>query len=77
MITNFELNTVIQKTVCSFPSTSPIVIDDVRFAAKVDGHDLSDISTNEIVAIMKTFCRSENGPRGPKDRASWFWGDVQ
>ena len=43
-------------TVGTFRIDAKIVIEDVRFAATVDGHDLSGISGSEMARIMRARC---------------------
>ena len=55
----------------TFPKGSPIVIDDIVFAAKIDGYDLSCVSSHRISEILKRHCRTEPGQYGNKDRRSY------
>ena len=61
---------VIRRTVETFPIGSPIIIDDIRFAAKVDGHNLDDVNGTIIAMCLAEVC-------DPKiirkhDRVSWY-----
>ena len=62
--------TVIRRTVETFPIGSPIIIDDIRFAAKVDGYNLDDVNGQIIAMCLAEVC-------DPKvirkhDRTSWY-----
>lgn len=67
-----ELESIVLDTAGSFNFGSPIVIDDIRFAAKVDGYDLSKIEGHIIAGILKNRCIPIRNPGYPKDRVSWI-----
>jgi len=62
---------VVLETVGTFRLGAPITVDDVRFAAKVDGHDLSHISWYELPLILKERC---DGRKliGSHEHVSWI-----
>ena len=46
-------------TVGTFPIGSLMVIDDIRFAATVDGYDLSNVSGSKIAGMLPYRCDSK------------------
>ncbi|MFA6718648.1 MAG: hypothetical protein WCS15_06180 [Prevotella sp.] len=51
---------VVLDTIGTFRSGASITVDDIRFAAKVDGYDLSHILWNELPIIIKDRCDPYN-----------------
>lgn len=51
-----DLATIVYDTVQTFPRGSPIIADDIRFAATVDGHDMSPYSNIEIAHELAKWC---------------------
>ena len=66
-----EEESAIIETVRTFRAGAPLVIDDIRFAAAVDGRDLSSVKPAEWSRVLATVCDSMNGPYGCHDRRSW------
>ena len=62
---------VVLETVGTFRLGAPITVDDIRFAAKVDGHDLSHVLWNELPMIIKERCDAYK-PYGGHERVSWI-----
>ena len=65
-----ETETVIRRTIETFPIGSPIIIDDIRFAAKVDGYNLDDVDGQIIARCLAEVCDGKIIRR--KDRTSWY-----
>lgn len=61
----------ILSTVGTFRLGSPIVIDDIRFAAKVDGHDLSHLKSGDIAEILRVRCHPGPAMKNHEHK-SWF-----
>lgn len=40
----------------TFRIGAPIVVDDIRFAARTDGHDLGHIGGKDIANVLRTIC---------------------
>lgn len=66
-----EEESAIIETVRTFRAGAPLVIDDILFAAAVDGHDLSSVKPYEWSRVLATVCDSMCGPYGRHDRRSW------
>jgi hypothetical protein len=67
-----EQEQAIIDTIRTFRPGAPICVDDIRFAAAVDGHDLSGVLPWEWGRVMRSLCSSKNGPCGAHDRRSWM-----
>lgn len=67
-----ELAEIVYKTVQTFRPGSPIMADDIRFAATVDGHDMRRYNNHEIARELAKWCHPAYGPYGRKDRRSFF-----
>lgn len=65
-----EVKTVIHRTIETFPIGSPIIIDDIRFAAKVDGYNLDDVDGQIIARCLAEVCDGKIIRN--KDRTSWY-----
>lgn len=65
-----ETEAVILRTIETFPIGSPIVIDDIRFAAKVDGYSLDDVDGQIIARCLSEICDAKVIRR--KDRKSYY-----
>lgn len=61
---------VIRRTIETFPIGSPIIIDDIRFAAKVDGFNLDDVDGQIIAKCLAKMC--DPVVIRNKDRTSWY-----
>lgn len=61
---------VIRRTIETFPIGSPIIIDDIRFAAKVDGYNLDDVDGQIIARCLAEVCDGKIIRN--KDRTSWY-----
>lgn len=61
---------VIRRTVGTFPVGSPIIIDDIRFAAKMDGFNLDDVDGHIIARCLSEMCDAKMIRK--KDRISWY-----
>lgn len=48
---------IIDDAVASYRVGAPIIIEDIRIAARADGHDLSHVSGYEIAAYLRTICK--------------------
>ena len=53
-----DLATIVYDTVQTFPKGSPIIADDIRFAATVDGHDMRQYSNAEIARELAKWCHA-------------------
>lgn len=62
---------VIIDTIGTFGIDAPIILDDIRFAAAVDGRPLNHITSVEMCSVMRERCVSVIGPCGAHDRVSW------
>lgn len=60
------------RVIGTFPPTSPIILDDLYFASRIDGYSLDHIPGKSLAPIVHQRCYPVNGPYGEKDRASWF-----
>ncbi|KUE73028.1 hypothetical protein AUQ37_03975 [Candidatus Methanomethylophilus sp. 1R26] len=67
-----EQEKAIIAAVRSFRPGAPINVDDVQFAAAVDGHDLSGVRPWEWGPVMNTVCKSADGPYGNHDMRTWI-----
>lgn len=65
-----NIEAVIRRTVETFPVGSPIIIDDIRFAAKVDGFNLDDVDGQIIARCLSEICDAKMIRK--KDRISWY-----
>lgn len=65
-----EVEAVIRRTIETFPIGSPIIIDDIRFAAKVDGYNLDDVDGQIIARCLAKMC--DPVVIRKKDRTSWY-----
>ena len=65
-----ETEAVIRRTIETFPIGSPIIIDDIRFAAKVDGYNLDDVDGQIIARCLAEVC--DGKVIRNKDRTSWY-----
>ena len=65
-----ETKAVIRRTIETFPIGSPIIIDDIRFAAKVDGYNLDDVDGQIIARCLAEVC--DGKVIRNKDRRSWY-----
>ena len=65
-----ETKAVILRTIETFPIGSPIIIDDIRFAAKVDGYNLDDVDGQIIARCLAEVCDPKVIRK--KDRTSWY-----
>ena len=65
-----ETEAVIHRTIETFPIGSPIIIDDIRFAAKVDGYNLDDVDGQIIARCLAKVC--DGKIVGNKKRMSWY-----
>ena len=65
-----NVEAVIRRTVETFPVGSPIIIDDIRFAAKVDGYNLDDVDGQIIAKCLAEVCDGKIIRK--KDRTSWY-----
>lgn len=65
-----NIEPVIRRTVETFPVGSPIIIDDIRFAAKVDGFNLDDVDGQIIARCLSEICDAKMIRK--KDRMSWY-----
>lgn len=65
-----NIEAVIRRTVETFPVGSPIIIDDIRFAAKVDGFNLDDVDGQIIARCLSEICDAKIIRR--KDRMSYY-----
>ena len=57
------------ETIGTFRKDAPIQTDDVRFASKCDGMDLSEISAKQLTSILRKRCT----PHKRKGRYSTLW----
>ena len=62
--------TVVHRTVETFPIGSPIIVDDIRFAAKVDGYNLDDVDGQIIAMCLAEVC--DHKAIRKDARASWY-----
>lgn len=65
-----NVEAAIRRTVETFPVGSPIIIDDIRFAAKVDGFNLDDVDGQIIARCLSEMCDAKVIRR--KDRMSYY-----
>lgn len=65
-----NVKAAIRRTVETFPVGSPIIIDDIRFAAKVDGFNLDDVDGQIIARCLSEICDAKVIRR--KDRMSYY-----
>lgn len=65
-----NIEAVIHRTIETFPIGSPIIIDDIRFAAKVDGFNLDDVDGQIIARCLAEVCDGKITRN--KDRTSWY-----
>lgn len=65
-----NVEAAIRRTVETFPIGSPIIIDDIRFAAKVDGFNLDDVDGQIIARCLSEMCDAKVIRR--KDRMSYY-----
>lgn len=65
-----NIEAAIRHTVETFPMRSPIIIDDIRFAAKVDGFNLDDVDGRIIARCLSEICDAKIIRK--KDRISWY-----
>lgn len=65
-----KVEAVIRRTIKTFPIGSPIIIDDIRFAAKVDGFNLDDVDGQIIARCLSEMCDPKMIRE--KDRISWY-----
>ena len=65
-----NIEAVIRRTIETFPIGSPIIIDDIRFAAKVDGFNLDDVDGQIIARCLAEVC--DGKIIGNKVRMSWY-----
>lgn len=65
-----NIKAVIHRTIETFPIGSPIIIDDIRFAAKVDGYNLDDVDGQIIARCLAEVCDAKIIRN--KDRTSWY-----
>lgn len=65
-----EVEAVIYRTIETFPIGSPIIIDDIRFAAKVDGYNLDNVDGQIISRCLAEVCDGKIIRN--KDRTSWY-----
>lgn len=70
MIADVDRRTIID-TIGTFSMGAPIVLDDIRFAAAVDGRPLHHLTSKEMCSIMRERCVTVEGPYGRQDRVSW------
>ena len=66
------LEDIVFNTVQTFRPGSPIIADDIRFAATVDGHDMRQYTNAEIAHELAKWCHVRLGPYGIKDRRSFY-----
>ena len=65
-----NVEAAIRRTVETFPIGSPIIIDDIRFAAKVDGFNLDNVDGQIIARCLSEMCDAKMIRK--KDRMSWY-----
>lgn len=65
-----NIKAAIHRTIETFPIGSPIIIDDIRFAAKIDGYDLDDVDGQIIARCLAEVCDARIIRN--KDRISWY-----
>ena len=65
-----EAEAVIRRTIETFPIGSPIIIDDIRFAAKIDGCNLDDVDGQIIARCLAKMC--DPVVIRKKGRTSWY-----
>ena len=65
-----ETEAVIRRTIETFPIGSPIIIDDIRFAANIDGYNLDDVDGQIIARCLAKMC--DPVVIRKKDRTSWY-----
>ena len=70
-----DLATIVYDTVQTFPKGSPIIADDIRFAATVDGHDMTKYDNHEIAHELAKWCHKGPGPYG-KFGSSYYYGGI-
>lgn len=70
MIADVDRQAIID-TIGTFPMGSPIILDDIRFAAAVDGCPLNHLTSRQMYPVMRERCVPEVGPFGDHDRKSW------
>lgn len=49
-------------TIGTFRMDAPIQTDDVRFASRCDGHDLSEVSPKQLTEVLKMRCTPHSRP---------------
>ena len=67
-----SLEDIVYDTVQTFRPGSPIIADDIRFAATVDGYDMSQYNNHEIAHELAKWCHVKDGLYGRKDRRSFY-----
>lgn len=70
MIADVDRQAIID-TIGTFPMGSPIILDDIRFAAAVDGCPLNHLTSRQMYPVMRERRVPEVGPFGDHDRKSW------
>ncbi len=53
----------------SFRKGAPIIVDDIKFACRVDGHPVDHINGHYIAQCLSEICTSD--PAENRQRASW------
>ena len=66
------LEDIVFNTVQTFRPGAPIIADDIRFAATVDGYDMTPYTNLEIGRELAKWCHTTLGPYGKKDRRSYI-----
>lgn len=67
-----SLADIVYNTVQTFRPGAPIIADDIRFAATVDGYDMTQYTNIEIGHELAKWCHTVYGPYGKKDRRSYI-----
>lgn len=71
MISDSDYDAII-RTIGTFPMTSPIILDDIYFASRIDGYSLDHIPVKRMAWEVKARCDARDGPYGRRDRKSWY-----
>lgn len=61
----------IYDAVHSFRRGAPILLDDIRFACRVDGHPIDHINAYYLALYLRGFCIPTTDTRA--HRATWSW----
>lgn len=63
----------VHQAIRSYRPGSPITMEDIRIACRLDGHPVDGVSHNLLGALAREICTVEIGPGGSSDYRTYRW----